>query len=364
MKLQSLYLRQFRNYEEAYFEFDPLINVICGPNAQGKTSILEAIFFLMIGRSFRSRQPQELIKMGTDFFHIESIFNKHEIDQKMHIHYQPNERKIVHNTTQLSSMSHILGIMQGVTFTPDDADLIKGSPLKRRQFLDIQISQGNPLYLHHLIRYGKAIRQRNQLLRDKQSHSIAIWEEEMAHSAAYLTVQRSLTIATLQPCCQEFYSLLSGEIDGLELTYRSSAPLSDEKEIKEYYIQQFEKHRNREMIVGYTISGPQKDDMRIAIGGKECRHFASEGQQRTVVAALRLGEWKRLREVTGITPLFMIDDIGMSLDGNRRKRLIEQIMRMGQVFCTTTDPTLFEECTDSNNIITLPRAAHRFLAPY
>jgi DNA replication and repair protein RecF len=364
MKLQSLYLRQFRNYEEEFFEFDPSLNVICGPNAQGKTSILEAIFFLMIGRSFRSRQAQELVKLNTDFFYIESIFNKHEIDQKMHVHYQPNEKKIVYNTTYLPTMSHMVGIIQGVTFAPDDVDLIKGSPLKRRQFLDIQISQGNPLYLHHLIRYGKAIRQRNQLLKDKQKYSIEVWEQEMAQSAAYITIQRSHTISTLEPCCQQFYFLLSGETDPLQITYRSSSPTSDEKNSREYYMQQFEKHRNREMIIGHTITGPQKDDMRIAIGGKECRHFASEGQQRTVVAALRLGEWKRLQEVTGITPLFMIDDIGMSLDGNRRQRLIEQILTMGQIFCTTTDASLFQEYTNLNNIITLPQRSHRILAPY
>src|ERR1700722_9327244 len=167
MFLQSLYLRNFRNYDEAHFDFSPQVNRICGPNAVGKTSLLEAIYFLMAGCSCRNASTFELIKHGADFFHIQACLVKHGVEQWLKIFFSRHKKKILYNETPLPSLSCLLGILKGCVLSPDDADLVKGPPLLRRQFLDMQIAQCDPLYVHYLTRYNQAIQQRNCLLKQK-----------------------------------------------------------------------------------------------------------------------------------------------------------------------------------------------------
>lgn len=356
MHLRSLYLQQFRSYREAFFEFNPSLNFICGPNAQGKTTILEAIYYLMFGRSFRPSQHTDLILENTAHFYIKAHFSKHGIDQELLIYADKKERKMEHNTTPLRSLSSLLGLVQGIVMTPDDANLIKGSPSERRRFLDSQIAQADSLYVHHLTRYHKAMRQRNALLKNKDESIIAPWEHEMAHAASYIILQRKKTVEALQIFCQNFYSYLTDESEELSLHYRSGASACQTAdEIKAFYLQQFPKYRQKEMIVGHTLIGPHKDDLIIAIGGKDGRYFASEGQQRSLVTALHIAAWNRLKEtLQTIQPLWMIDDIGISLDHKRREKLIEHLSSMGQVFITTTEPTMLDTFKGSKKIFNLP----------
>lgn len=364
MYLQSLFLQQFRNYKEVYFEFNPSLNLICGPNAQGKTSLLEAIHYLMIGRSFRPCLHQDLIQFGSSSFYLETIFCKHGVDQKLRVHVDSKERKMIYNSTVLPNVSNLLGLIQGVVMTPDDVNLVKGPPLLRRQFLDIQIAQVDPLYVHYLARYAKAMRHRNQLLKQKKLMSIESWEHEMAQATAYIIMKRRHGIQALQTHCQTFYTYLTEETEHLSLEYRSGASVcQNEEEIKDFHTQQFQKNRSREMILGHTMCGPHKDDIWIGIGGRDVRYFASEGQQRSCVAALHMGEWQRLNQVAEDTPLFMIDDVGISLDDKRRERLLNQLAALGQVFLTTTDSRLMDSFTGSKKIFLLPLATHACLSP-
>ncbi len=359
MHVRSLYLKQFRNYKETYFEFDPALNLICGPNAQGKTSILEAVHYLMIGRSFRPCVHQDLIHIGTSSFYLEAIFCKHDVDQKLRLYMDGKERKILYNSTTLPTVSNLLGLIQGVIMTPDDVNLVKGPPLIRRQFLDIQIAQVDPLYVHYLARYTKAMRHRNQLLKQKKPMSIESWEYEMAQAASYIIIQRRHGIQALQNHSQRFYAYLTEETESLTLEYCSGASIcQNEKEIKEFYLQQFQKNRHREMLLGHTLNGPHKDDIWIGIGGRDARYFASEGQQRSCVTALHVGEWQHLKQVAEDIPLFMIDDVGISLDDKRRERLLNQLTSLGQVFLTTTDSHLMDSFSGSKKIFQLPFCFH------
>ncbi len=361
MTLRSLYLHHFRNYEEAYLEFGPSVNFICGPNARGKTTLLEAIHCLMIGRSFRTSTDSDLIQKGFSSFFLEAHFFKHGIAQTLRYGFRENERKIIYNSTPLATLSGLLGLIQGVIITPDDAQLVKGAPQQRRQFLDIQIAQIDPLYVHHLNRYTRALRQRNHLLKTKQQATIESWEQEMAHSAAYLVSQRLQTISDLQIKSQFYYLELTGEKENLTLEYRSSigkevsVKETTSEEIKWRYIQQLHKNRQKELLLGHTLTGPHKDDLIIAIGNNDVRNFASEGQQRSCVNALHFAEWKRLKELGDKEfPLFMIDDMGMSLDSNRKTRLLAQLQTLGQVFLTATDPTLLDDFKGDKKLFTLP----------
>lgn len=355
MYIRSLYVQQFRNYREVHVQFNPSLNLICGPNAHGKTSLLEAMHYLMIGRSFRSARNLDLIHLGSSSFYLEALFCKHGVDQKLRIHVDGNEKKMIYNSSLLLNTSNLLGIISGVVMTPDDVNLVKGSPSLRRQFLDLLIAQADPLYVHYVARYVKAMRHRNQLLKLKKLASIESWEHEMAQAAAYIVVQRRQGTLALQSHCQGFYAHLSEEKEALTLEYRSIAlNCQDASEIKAFHLQHFQKNRMREMALGLTLTGPHKDDLWIGIGGRDVRYYASEGQQRTCVAALHLGEWQRLKEVSSEIPLFMIDDVGISLDDKRKERLLRLLASLGQVFLTTTDSRLTDSFSGPKKIISLP----------
>jgi DNA replication and repair protein RecF len=283
------------------------------------------------------------------------FFCKHEVDQKLRLYHSNQERKILYNSTPLPHVSTLLGLIQGVIMTPDDVNLVKGSPLLRRQFLDTQLAQVDPLYVHYLTRYAKAMRHRNQLLKQKKLLSMESWEYEMAQASAYIVLQRRHHLQALQVHCSAFYRYLTEEAEDLTLVYCSGvASYQTDAEIKEFYLRQFHKNRTREMIIGYTIAGLHKDDIWIGIGGRDARFFASEGQQRSCVAALHMGEWQCLKQVAEDVPLFMMDDVTISLDDQRRSRLLDQLAALGQVFLTTTDVDLVETFAGSKKIFLLP----------
>lgn len=351
MFLRSLYLHQFRNHEDSYIEFDPHVNVLQGANAQGKTSVLEAIHYLMIGRSFRTLQGCELIKQGHPSFYLDAIFSKHGVEQRLRIGYDRKERKVLHNSTPLTTISSLLGLIQGVVMTPDDIQLVKGSPQLRRQFLDIQIAQIDPLYAHHLSRYTRAMKQRNHLLRIKELLTIESWEHEMSQSGAYIMLKRAKTVQRLQECCQKVHSFLSGELDSLKIIYKTGLEGASLSDLQQHQLNQFQKYRSREMLLGYTLTGPHKEDLTFTIEGRDIRDFASEGQQRTCVTALHLAEWHHLKEAGEELPLMMIDDVGMSLDSKRRNNLLSHLSDLGQVFLSTTDEAIFYSLKKAKKLI-------------
>lgn len=338
LALQRIFLKDFRCFSSAAFEFSPGVNAICGLNALGKTSILEAIYILVAGRSFRASQLSDMIRSGAAAFHVEAVFTKRGVQQVIRFSFDGKERHITYNSTTLPSTAHLLGLLPGVAITPDDVALVKGAPVARRHFLDVQISQIDPLYVYHLTRFHRAMRQRNMLLRRKMTAAIEGWEEEMAGSAAYLTRQRHAAVGELQERAHRFHRVLSVETEGLALAYKTGAPSHAEQEVlRKHYQEQFERHRPRELAFGTTLVGPQKDDMAISINQREARFFGSEGQQRSCAAALRLAEWERVALHCNDKPLMLIDDVGVSLDERRRSSLLNYTAQLGQVFLTATE---------------------------
>lgn len=341
MYLTALYLHNFRLYEEARFDFSPKLNVVRGPNARGKTSLLEAIYFLTTGRSFRTAQTQDLIRHGANYFYLEAIFVKHGIEQKLRVYYSLHERRVTYNSTTTPSLSSLLGVLQSVVIHPDDIAIVKGAPAFRRHLLDIQLAQSDPLYIHHLTRYDRAMRQRNHLLRAKSSATIDSWEYEMANAAAYIVQQRALVLDILRTQGQEHYKTICGARETLHLSYKANGAgdhsLKDLSSLREIYKEQYRRHRHREMDLGATLTGPHKDDVLILLEENQVRAFASEGQQRSCIVALRLAEWTRLNASSQEQPLMLIDDFGMSLDSMRRQHLLDHFENFEQIFVSTTD---------------------------
>lgn len=338
MDLRSLRLRNFRLYTDERIDFGPGINILHGPNATGKTTILEAIYLFLCGRSFRPSQPLDWIQHGREQLSLELHFAKHGIEQQLRIVQSAKERDLFHNQTAIDSISSLLGIIQGVIMTPDDVALVKGAPQVRRHFLDLQIAQVDPLYVHYLTRYQRAMRQRNVLLKQKRIDSIESWESEMAVAAAYIIPKRCSTVADLHARAQKWYEMLSSSNEIFMLGYRTGVKNgSDPVQVKEEMIEKYRRLRPRELEIGFSLAGPHKDDLEMILQNKEAKFFGSEGQQRTCLAALRLAEWEGMSAIADNLPLMMIDDAGLGLDEKRKRQLFQSLEQMGQVFLTSTE---------------------------
>jgi DNA replication and repair protein RecF len=353
MYLRALTLRNFRSYENAQFQFSPKINVIRGLNARGKTTLLEAIFFLMTGRSFRTAQPSALIRHGASFFQLEALFIKYGIEQNLRIYFNGKERKIFYNETSTHPLT-LLGLLQGVIMYPEDIDVIKGPPAARRRVLNLQLAQSDPLYIHYLTRYEQAMRQRNALLRAQSNSAIESWEYEMGNAAAYIIGKRAGIVNELETLGKNYYAHICGGGEEFSLLYRPNGALEhsleDLQALRNLFCEQYRKHRKKEMLLGLTLTGPHKDDMIISLEKKEARIFASEGQKRSCVAALRLGEWMQLKGASQEMPLMLIDDFGLSLDSFRRSSLLAHLESLEQLFISTIDKEKYSSEENSINL--------------
>lgn len=341
MRINSLYLQNFRLYDEAYFQFGPGFNVITGPNAQGKTTILEAIYLLIAGGSFRTSQLSDLIRHGSEFFLVEARFEKEGIEQKLRFAFNGKEKRIVYNNSPCKNSASLYGLLKGVAMTPDDVELVKGGPAIRREFIDLQLSQIDPLYVYYLSRYQRAMRQRNALLKLKQQASLSSWEHEMAAAAAYLIPRREKEAKDLGAVASLALNQISGAKEKLGLAYKTDVPGG----AAEAYKNIWERGRERDLYLGHTTVGPHKDDLIVTIADKEARYFASEGQQRSCIASLRFAGWDQLRTHSGSNPLMLIDDVGVSLDAQRRERLFASLQQLSQVFVTSAESIIIPHGT-------------------
>jgi DNA replication and repair protein RecF len=325
MHIQKLYLRHFRNYQEETFVFSPEMNLIHGANAQGKTNLLEALFLIGTGRSFRTPHLKELIYQKNPFFFIEAEFKKDAILQKIRLSFDGEIKKLDINHTSYSHFNPLLGMLPIVLLAPEDVLLVTGSPAEKRRFLNLHIAQSDPLYVFHLTRYHKAIKHRNALLKQKKEEGMQPWEDLMVSAARYLKTCRERLIQELSEELQKAMQILSGKQDEITIHYKPS------------FTENYAKHRPKEFLFGSTLLGPHRDDLEITINKLPAASFASQGQIRSAIAALRLAQWKHLSEQHHCPVLFCIDDFGVHLDEARQEALLSHLSSMTQVFLTSPD---------------------------
>ena len=335
MHLLAVVLRNFRNYEHATFTFSPGINCIIGGNGEGKTNLLEALYFLSTGRSFRTAHLNDLIRHGASFFYIEAHFYKDGIDQTIKATYDGQAKRLQYNETIYSYFTSLLGILPTILYAPDDLCLISGVPSDRRHFLDLHLAQIDPLYVHHLGRYHKAMKQRNVLLRQKKEETLGAWEQTMAHAAAYLLPKRIETLQHLQAPIAHWMNFISSGKEQIKLSYHNSVLWDGKSPLESAIYTMLQKNRTRDMLLGSTQIGPHRDDIEIELDGKSAKSFSSEGQKRCCAAAIRFAEWERTKETIGFSPLMSIDDFGIQLDKERNLLLQQHLQQLGQVFITS-----------------------------
>ncbi len=328
--LKHIYLQNFRNYEEASFSFGPHLNVIFGDNAQGKSSLLEAISLISTGRSFRTQVLSELIHYEKPHFYLEAEIIRDGVPQNIKLSFDGKTKKLFLNASEFSTFSPLLGSFPSVFSLPSDRGLITDAPSVRRRFLNLHLAQSDPLYVHHLARFWRAMKQRNCLLKAKKMDSLDCWESEMALSAQYISHARKTFLTQLENPLKMKGKSLSGKNEIMKTSLLSTYP-PDAKT----YEKQLHNMRKREKEMGVTLQGPHRDDLAFLIDNKIAKNYASEGQKKTMITALRLSQWKHLSNQIEDLPFFAIDDFEGMLDTNRQKYLSTFLSSMGQVFLTT-----------------------------
>lgn len=332
MYVKSLYLRNFRNYTEAEVHFSPQLNLFYGDNAQGKTNLLEAIYLIATGRSFRTTHLSELIRAGEPFFFLEAKVCKEGFEHTVQVSFDGQVKRLVLDGNSYATLQHLLGLLPAVFYTPCDAELVHGAPSVRRRFINLHLAQRDPLYIHHLARYWRAMKQRNALLRSSDVRGIECWESEMAGSASYIGKARSALFEELKKPFGAHGRILSGEREEHEVRFHTSVEPSAEG-----YLAQLHKHRPRERQLKFTLTGPHRDDFEIWINAKAAGVFASEGQKRSSAFGLRLAEWDLFTESSGAPALLGIDDLNVHLDPGRLALFRRSLDHLGQVFVTAPE---------------------------
>ncbi|MGE5675767.1 MAG: DNA replication/repair protein RecF [Mycobacterium leprae] len=345
MYLSSLELFSFRNYSHLTCSFSPTLNVIYGDNGQGKTNLLEAVYFLATGRSHRTSRDQDLLKEGESAFGARASVMRSTGEMLLELKYSTESRKQLKiNGLPEKKITKLLGNLAAVLFSPDDLQLLKGSPAGRRRFLDVELSQISQTYLHHLSTYNKTLLQRNSILKQNAVDGalLSVYDEQLLDAGAQIIVRRAAAVQRLSAIATEYHAMMSNGVEHLHLAYESQ-PLGDDgvildlADVRQRLQRLLTDRRKDEIRRQISLVGPHRDDINITIDDRDARLFASQGQQRTAVLALKLAELRYMAEQLGETPILLLDDVASELDPHRRNFLLNTVGETAQTFITCTD---------------------------
>ena len=352
MYLSHLSLTNYRNFQDLDLELPNGMVFILGRNAQGKSNLLEAIYLLVIGKSYRTNIDKELISQGIPSFNqVQTLVSgkvKHKNGiLKAMVGLQPftkdggQETKIykqIRVNGSPTTITRLVGCINAVLFTPNDIDLVFGPPSIRRRFLNILISQIDRNYLHTLQRYQQVTAQRNHLLRlirdgKGSRNELDFWDEELVKEATVIISRRSQVLEKLTPMAQNSYFGLTGHDENLDLQFEPAVLAQDMKDTLRV-------QREREISAGMTIFGPHRDDLLMEIEGMNAATYSSRGQARSIALALRLAEAHFLKQERDEEPLLLLDDVLSELDKERRHRVLEEVGKYEQILATTAERLL------------------------
>ena len=334
MWINKIVLNNFRNYSSQEIELNKDINIFYGENAQGKTNIIESVYLCSVGKSFRAKKDQELIKFNKEKAVVEIEYNKSDRDGKIKIEIE-NRKKISVNGIKLKKLSELLGNINVVIFTPDDIDILKGGPQKRRKFLDVMISQLKPNYMHVLNLYLKTLEQRNNYLRqikleNKNENMLEIWDEKLAEYAIKIYEYRNEFINKIKNKIENIHFKITNNKEKIEIKYFSNCEKID------YFLETLKQRRKLDIIKGYTTKGIHRDDFIVYVNNSPVNVYGSQGQQRTAILSLKLAELNVVYDEIGEYPILLLDDFMSELDEIRKINFLENI-KNAQVIITCTE---------------------------
>jgi DNA replication and repair protein RecF len=346
MILSSINLKNFRSHKDTYLNFSDKLNFIIGGNGQGKTTVLEGIYYLCTAKSNNSKTDIEAVSFNEEGFELKGIFNDLS-ESKVRIFYsvEDNKKYYFKDAKLISRSTDIIGTFPVVILTPSDHSITQGPPAERRKFVDSVISQASENYLKTLLDYGKTLRQRSALLfqlKENRKKSMLdeydAWTEKLIESGLSIINYRLNFSANFIKFITASYNIIMGndEVPGLRYSYLENYEGS---ELKEEFARLIELKRNEELRRSSNLVGPHRDDFILEINKLSLKTFGSQGQHKTFQVILRFAEFFYLKEVMGIVPIFLLDDIFGELDTKRSQRISEYLRELGQTFITMTDLT-------------------------
>lgn len=348
MHIERLVLKDFRNYAELTLEAAPGVNILVGENAQGKSNLLEAIYLLATTKSFRASRESEAIRKDAREAKVSAEVRRDEgSTAQVDLTISQGERKsALINGARASRAIDLLGVLKAVVFGALDLRLVNGEPSARRRYMDLAISQSSPAYCHDLASYKRTLNHRNHLLRSLRDrwvseHGLQVWDEQLTRYGSPIIARRSAFTTELAALAREAHGELSGSSETLGIRYASNPGIRGVEPTAEAIAGAFrealERLYDEELRRGATLVGPQRDDLKFEVNGLEARTYASQGQQRTVVLALKLAELSYMESHSGDRPVMLLDDVMSDLDDERRARLMERIRSRCQTFITCTN---------------------------
>lgn len=340
MEIKSLKLVNFRNYYQQEISFHKKINIFIGNNAQGKTSLLESIYVLSISKSHKTHKDKEMIKFNESFAKINAFLQKDSDLNELELIISRQGKKAIINGVEKPRISEYIGFFNVVMFAPEDLDIVKGDPVKRRKFLDVEIGQTSNIYLYELSQYNKLLRQRNEYL--KQYYPgvafdyayLDVLTRQLAKFGAQILNKRMQFIEQLNDYASQLHHYISNQLESLVIKYHSSyGEDTQEESIYELY----KKHYNDDLRRGITTLGIHRDDLKFFVNGIDVSRYGSQGQQRTTALAVKLSLIDFIKHATGHYPIVLLDDVLSELDDTRQSQLLDCIKDRVQTFVTTTN---------------------------
>ncbi len=362
MLLRSLHLQQYRNYASLRQEFSPTLNVLVGSNAQGKTNLLEAVYLLATSKSMRGNRDDELIRWDAPAALISGeVLREKGNDLDLEVALSRTEKKsLVVNTIRVHRAMEFIGQLKVVAFSAVDLEVVRGEPARRRRFLDLEISQLSPSYCHALGYYRKVLEQRNKLLkllRDRSMRSVmedslAAWTDQLVAYGSRLVERRGHFLQRLAEFALPIHELLTDRRERLSITYHPPFKAPEDVEgIQEAFRSALSYVREEELRRQVSLLGPHRDDVTFLINGRDVRTYGSQGQQRTVALSVKLAEVELMRDLSGESPVCVLDDVFSELDSRRRRHIFDVTLDNCQTFLSTTDAEMVPRETMSRGAL-------------
>ena len=350
MKIKSLKLLYFRNYLSTNIDAHPSLNVLVGNNANGKTNIIESIFCLALGKSYRTKSDSECIMFGETATAMSCIVNKNDKDLDIMLGISNKGKSAKIAGIKKTKLTDFVGELNVVLFSPEDLQIVKGSPSLRREFMNREFYQFSRIYHKYYLMYQHLLKQRNSYLKDmrknpKDELSLAYLEtltSQLAKVALYITKERVSFVQDISKLTYKNMLNISNGQETLKIKYKSSvldslniSEINDESFTEENLTKVMMKKSFDDIMRGSTKIGPQHDDLEFYINDLDAKMYASQGQQRSIVLSLKLAEINYLKEKTGTYPVLLLDDVLSELDKNRQLKLLDAINENVQTFITT-----------------------------
>lgn len=326
MYVKKLKLINYRNYENLEIDLGKHVNVFMGDNAQGKTNILEAIYYCGFAKSHRTSKDKELINWNGDISFISVSVAKDRLDKKIDINILKDGKKVIRvNSIKINKIGELFGTFNVVMFSPEDLKIIKDSPGVRRKFIDMELCQLDSKYYYNLVQYNKVMNERNIVLKNKNLDldMLDIYDLQLAKFGSYIMEKRLSYLESLNKYSEDIHKDITSGKEIIEFKYNST--IKNLNNIQDEFYETLIKNRKRDVDKGITSHGPHRDDFSVYINNVDTKSFGSQGQQRTAVLTMKFASLRIIKEITGEYPVLLLDDVLSELDFNRKRYILKSI---------------------------------------